>query len=134
MNKQEYTLDIYVGKEEFRDSMLLESGTIVAELKTPDYNCIIKVAGEVRVVYKNTAYRSFESFPEELKELFRKGKAYNNKDVFIDDNNWFELFIDNNDDTWTGWSEVVDGLDDFGALEFFSLFDENIKAYESSKQ
>lgn len=128
-----FHLEIHVPKENMHDSMLIESGTIIATMTTGNYKCEIRVCGEVRVVYKGVAYRSPEAFPEELREMFASGKADNSDEVFIDDNNWYELFVDD-EKGWTGWSEVLDSLDNLTPAELAKVFEDAIESYLTSLQ
>ena len=92
-------------------SMELESGQEIARLRRGDRMVTIEVRGEVRVVYKKQTYKSVSQMPEELIQMFRNGKAFNSKKVFVDMNNWFEVFTWTLQDgklVWTGNSDVAD--------------------------
>ena len=91
--------------------MELESGQEIARLRRGVHVVTVEVRGEVRVVYKKQTYKSVSQMPEELIQMFRNGKAFNSKKVFVDMNNWFEVFTWTLQDgklVWTGNSDVVD--------------------------
>jgi len=103
----EEKLQIFVPLTELKDSMLLDSGQEVATLKYRGYDISIRVCGEVRVDYKDDRYACASEMPDELLAKFRDASAYDDPDVNIIDNNWFEVFIDK-DGVWTGRSDVTD--------------------------
>lgn len=131
---KKFNLEILVPEEDLKDSMLLDSGTVAITYTDGKYKCEIRVAGNVRVHYKGEVYKHFESFPEALQRLFQKGCAYDNKDVTVDENNWFELFVYNVDGSWTGWSDPVDGLEDYSPTGLFGLFESYIEQMEKQRQ
>jgi len=93
--------------------MELDSGESLVTLEIKDFNLLVelRVCGEVRVVFNGEVFKSPMDFPDELKALFHNGTYGDDERVFVDDNNWFELFIyDKGKDAWnwTGLSEVVD--------------------------
>lgn len=129
------------------DSMELDSGQCVAELEVNDSILVtINVEGYVRVVYNDEVYKAPSQFPEELTELFRSGKAYEDNGVFIDNNNWFESFVyyrnpdyNPNDKTsvkWLNdgaWSEVLDG-DWKDENDVFSTMLATAKEYQKAQE
>ena len=100
-------IQVFVPLTELKDSMLLDSGQEVLALKYRGYDVSVRVCGEVRVDYKDDRYAAATQMPDELLAKFRDGSAYDDPDVTIIDNNWFEAFIDK-DGEWTGRSTVVD--------------------------
>ncbi len=90
------------------DSMEFDSEQSVAELTINDIVVELRVVGDVRVVFNDDSWRTPSQFPDELKEIIRKGTLGTDERVYVDMNNWFEMFIYKNDE-WTGWSDVVDG-------------------------
>lgn len=95
----------YIDLTDINDSMELDSRQIVAELTDGEYSASLEVNGEVRVTYNGTTYKCASQMPEELIKMFHNGNFY--KDVYVDMNNWFEVFIDKNG-KWTGYSDVCD--------------------------
>lgn len=94
--KYNFTIaDFLIG---INDSMELDSGQVVATLKTSDLLVEIRVEGYVRVVFNDVAYKASSQMPQELIDLFHNGgeeyeKALEDGRLYIDDNNWFESFI-----------------------------------------
>ncbi len=93
-----------------RDSMQLDSGTVIAEMEMPDAFVSLEVQGDVRVRFSPEAipsgfdelYTRPSSFPEELMCLIAGEEQAHSKDtenwmnderVHVFANNWFELFI-----------------------------------------
>lgn len=114
LSKEEALKDEFQSNIDLTDinsSMELESGQEIARLRRGDRVVTVEVRGEVRVVYKKQTYKSVSQMPEELIQMFRNGKAFNSKKVFVDMNNWFEVFTWTLQDgklVWTGNSDVVD--------------------------
>ena len=136
------------------DSMELESGQSVAELNVKDEVLIdLRVEGDVRVVFEDQVYKCSSQMPDELIDLFHKGgdeyqNALESGRLYIDDNNWFEVFVYTKNPNykgnesepkwiWTGISDVVDGGWDNPAEVFSFLldcYDEYIKDNEEQKK
>lgn len=89
------TFNLYVDLTNIPNSMLLESGTKIAEItKGDDVIVALGVRGAVEVNYKDSTFYSANKFPENLKELIRTDPDwFENPDVYVKDNNWFEVFI-----------------------------------------
>ena len=97
------------------DSMELESGIEIARLENDKYAVTLEVRGEVRVVFDDEVYKSVSQMPDELVQLFHDGKAYDDERVYVDMNNWFEVFFWEKKGkklVWTNWSDE----DDFGGF------------------
>lgn len=84
----------------YKDSMLFDSGTIIATIECEHNNHIVqidlRVCGHVKVYYKGDYYRYSSEFPEELKEIIRdnpNGWDYLNDDIGVCENNWFEYIF-----------------------------------------
>lgn len=80
----------------YTDSLLFDSGETICSMNASDefgdsFQLDICVTGEVNVSYKEETYTKPSEFPEELKELIRTGEANRNPDVYIGNNNWFEI-------------------------------------------
>lgn len=130
------------------DSMELDSGQCVAELEVGDVLATINVEGKVRVVFDDEVYRSASQFPQELRDLFHSGAAYNSERIYIDDNNWFECYVyyknpdyDKNIEKgivpckWlcdAGWCDVLDGGWS-SAADVFALLLDLIEEYNKTK-
>lgn len=127
----EEKLQIFVPLTDLKDSMLLDSGQDVITISHRGYDVSVRVCGEVRVDYKDDRYAAASEMPDELLAKFRDGSAYDDPDVNIINNNWFEAFIDK-DGAWTGYSDVVDleGDTEEGlASGFRDMVDEYIKDF-----
>ena len=103
----------YIDMTKYNDSLELESGQEVARLEDGLRNLVVtvEVRGEVRIEYKGTTYSTASSMPKRLLQLIHDGKADSKHGVYIEDNNWFEVFVwDNKNNVleWTGYSDVVD--------------------------
>lgn len=75
------------------DSLLLESGIIVAEGSTDEFSFHIVTQGHIRIIYKDEVYKNGGDYPDELTELIRNHTVDSHPDVIIDENNWYELVI-----------------------------------------
>ena len=83
------------------DSLLLSSGTeIFSAILDEKWHVFLRVCGDVRILWKDQIYKDVSQFPDELKEFIRT------KNIFVDslpedssviNNNWYELFIYDND-------------------------------------
>ena len=72
-------------------------GDTICTLFVGDEKISVEVQGEVRVNYKDEPYYDVSEFPSELKKLFGTGDAYEDEDVVLDSNNWFECcYFDEN--------------------------------------
>ena len=87
---------------DINDSMELNSNTTVASLTGTlqdgtEFGVYLEVQGHVTVVYKDKLYTAASDMPDELLKLFHEG-GYNpdNEDLAVNENNWFELFIEEN--------------------------------------
>ena len=134
-SKTKKNIRIFVPLSKLKNSMLLDSGQEVIALKYKGYDISVRVCGDVRVTYKDNLYKASSQMPEELLEKFRDSSAYEDPDVTIIDNNWFEAFIDK-DGTWTGWSTVVDDFENESkeaiASSLMDMVDEYIKDYQEA--
>lgn len=87
------------------DAMELDSNLLIACLSGElndgtKFEVSLMTQGEVSVVYKDKTYHRASKMPEELLKLFHDhGYSPNHEDVCVDNNNWFELFIEENGET-----------------------------------
>lgn len=79
--------------EKLPDSMCLNSNTHICHYEDGIDTIDIDVRGYVTVNFKGETYRHFTDMPKELQELFLTGMAYENDDVEIHENNWYEVFF-----------------------------------------
>lgn len=84
---------------EYTDSMLFDSGTTIAEgtflYKGEELSITLKVSGYVSVNFMGETFKYPSEFPEELKQIVRDGKLFDDPDkVYVWDNNWFEYIYD----------------------------------------
>lgn len=86
-----------------KDSMQLDSDQVVAELKTDNFLVTLEVKGFVTVLYNpdpngdaedGQVYNSASEFPPELMDIFAQGKANELPNVCVNENNWFEAFVE----------------------------------------
>lgn len=84
--------EVFENLNECVDSLLFDDETI-AELETKQYTVTVEVIGDIRLFYKGQLYKCAANYPDELVKLLKSGKAYENKDLEIWDNNWFEIDI-----------------------------------------
>lgn len=79
------------------DSMCYDSNTNICHYEDGNDTVDIDVRGYVTVVFNDDVYSHFSDMPEELQNLFINGTAYDDDRVVINENNWYEVFF--NDDT-----------------------------------
>ena len=93
----DYITFIYFLEEQRRkgitNSLLLPSGTLIAEIFVNEFNAYIIVHGSVRIIYKDEVYKDISQFPEELVDIIRNGNLGENADTYLDMNNWYELVV-----------------------------------------
>ena len=75
------------------NSLLLPSGTIIAEIVVGEFCAYILVHGSVRIIYKDEVYKDISQFPEELVDIIRNGNLGENADTYLDMCNWYELVV-----------------------------------------
>ena len=80
------------------DSMCFDSGTNICHYENGNDTIGIDVRGYVTVYFEDEIYRHFSDMPKELQELFKNGKAYEDERVVINENNWYEVFFNLNED------------------------------------
>ena len=97
------------------DSMCFDSNTDICSYKDGKDTVEILVRGHVTVDFKGERYRYFSDMPDELKELFKNGKAYDDERVSILENNWYEVFFN--------WDE------DYDVAEIEGYTPEQLKEY-----
>lgn len=85
-------------------SLQIDSGTEICSLEKDNYEVSIRTAGEVKVfVGENDYYTNPSDFPDALKDLIKEHpndfdsytveKGPVQGDVYVSENNWFEMFI-----------------------------------------
>lgn len=77
------------------DSLLYDCDTVIASVTSLDskYNITVEVHGDVMITYKDEVYRYPSEFPDSLTAMIRDGSAWQNPEIYIDNNNWFEISI-----------------------------------------
>lgn len=103
----------FIDLKDVVDSMMLDSNQVVAEATIDGIEISLEVRGDVKVAFNpkgigngdDDIYRTYSEMPEELKELIKSGEVFESDKVYIDDNNWFEIFW-NKDGYWD--SDVID--------------------------
>lgn len=105
------------------DSMELPSRITIAGLTGElndgtTFGAFLEVQGYVSVVYKGELYNSAPDMPKELIELFHNG-GYDPglEDLCVNENNWFEIFVE--EDGMMVRSDVVEagGMDEVEILD-----------------
>lgn len=86
----------FIDTERIPDSMCLDSGNHICHYENNGHTIDIEVHGIVDVEYEGESYKHFTDMPKKLQEMFKDGTAWNNEDVKIIDNNWYEIFFDFN--------------------------------------
>lgn len=113
--------------KQYTDSMLFDSGTVVASLdcEVNDHRIeiFLEVRGEVKIDYKGSRYRYPSDFPSELKEQIKTNPFWftDTEDLEIDMNNWFEYIYD---DT-VGGKTYSDGI--MCEIDFSNYTEEEMK-------
>lgn len=99
----------YVDLTNIADSMLLSSNTIIASYENPSTEVYLelRVQGIVDVYYKDEEYRDPADFPQELKDAIQKMPLFEIPDLYVSNNNWFELFVYDKEGEFVS-SDVVD--------------------------
>lgn len=80
------------------DSMCLNSNTHICEYHDGNDKVEIEVRGYVTVDFNGERFKHFSDMPKELQDLFSNGKAYHDDRVVINENNWYEIFFNDNED------------------------------------
>lgn len=112
--------------------MEVPSGTELARLEIDNLVITLEIRGEVRVTFQGTEYKDVDDFPPTLLYKFHTGEAYEDPNIYIEDNNWAELFIWEKMGrimTWTGFSEVTD-LDGSNKEELYQSLKEMLEDYK----
>ena len=104
--KLEFYINPDIPFETINDSMQLDSGTCLAHLKIDGMEISLEVRGQVRVVWNpepdgttdgGSVYTCASQFPDDLMRVFaERMNTADMTNIFIDDNNWFEVFIEKN--------------------------------------
>ena len=118
-----FTLNDIINFQCLRDSMELDTGTVLAELKTDKYTVKLKVVDEVHVLYNDNpegladegkVYTRPSAFPKSLKRIFSEGlDTEEMKNLRIEESNRFELRVYLSDERipenerWTGFGDGV---------------------------
>lgn len=81
------------------DSLLLSRDQKVIEAKFDNglWTVIVRVIGDVRILWKDQIYKDASQYPDELTEFIRSGKMNDQstwpENTDIINNNWYEVFI-----------------------------------------
>ena len=120
--KIEFKTHPNIDLRKINDSMELDSGTDLATLKITlgDGRAIkatLEVRGEVRVHYLGDIYTCASNMPKDLVELFHNG-GWDPDDgsVIVDDNNWFEVFVEDGNGVIDSVLVDAEGLDELKLL------------------
>ncbi len=81
------------------DSLLLsrEQKVIEAKFDNGRWTVIVRVDGDVRILWKDQIYKDASQYPDELTEFIRSGKMNDQstwpENIDVINNNWYEVFI-----------------------------------------
>lgn len=130
--------------ETLADPLQLDSGTVIATLRSGGYTVRLETEGEVKVMYNPDPEGSYEDgtlytvpslFPDTLKRLIAEGADIESMgNVHVEESNWFTLAVYLEDgsgkaeDMWTGFS---DGLcpEDLSAMSILGYLLESLNYY-----
>ncbi len=94
---------VFEDLKDCKDSMLFSSDDgQIAYIERGNKAVSLDVRGEVRVIYKDEVYKDITQFPQELVDIIKAGKLWDNEDVFVDMNNWFEFMLIKDGQTYDG--------------------------------
>ena len=89
-----YTPDVFF---KLGDSMCYDSGICVltAQVHKNNKNYVVKIEtqGHVKIIYDGSMYKSASQMPEELRQKFYNGTAYNSGKLECIENNWWEIVV-----------------------------------------
>ena len=80
------------------DSMCMDSGELICTYKDGNNTIEIETRGRVDVNFRGERYRYYSDMPSELQELFDNGEVYDDDRVEISGNNWYEVFLNYNEE------------------------------------
>lgn len=89
---------MYEKIDKLPDSMCFDSGTEICHYEDGNDTVDIEVRGYVTVYFENETYRHFTDMPKKLQNLFITGDAYKDDRIVIDENNWYEVFFNYDED------------------------------------
>ena len=124
------------------DSMQLDSDTQIAGMEFKGITASLEVRGYVGVYWNPDAtseyldsgdhYTQPSDFPQELKDLIKEGGYWDcDPRVYVTENNWFELFLAD-EDGYIG-SDVVD-VEEYTYVDLFNFLHESIDAELQRKE
>lgn len=97
-------IKIYIPLAECKDSLLYDSGEVIAQLtSTSGIDIKIAVTGELRILYKDNIYRHTQNYPPELAAAISSGEIYQLEkrgQAEIQNNNWFEILVSYHNQTY----------------------------------
>lgn len=117
--------EVSVDINECKESLLFDNETI-ATLDVDKYRVTIEVHGAKRIIFKNQVYKSAYNYPDELKEIIKRGNYFNNNDIEFVDNNWFEIDVYEKDTTDNMYELTHDEVLE---IDIHTLTTETLKQY-----
>lgn len=128
------TMSLFIDISDIPDSILLASNQVIASYtdKEKDVSLSLEVRGEVHICYKDRDYYDASEFPKELVDIIRNGyydeagehhSYLDSPDIYVSENNWFEMFEMNANDNYLGRTWVVDA-ENYTDADIKSLFEE----------
>ena len=113
------TFKLYENMENIKDSLQLDSGTLIAEYIDNDLSARIEVVGDVRIIFKGDVFKYPSNFSDELKQIVAEGNVYDDERIEVCENNWFELIVIDN----TNNTEIDIGDDPIIAVEGLTAYE-----------
>lgn len=144
MYKNDVEFHVKIDLREIKDSMQLDSEQTIATLKMENKTASLEVRGDVKVFWNpdkdedpgdGECYTQPSEFSQELKDIIAGKKTIYRKDgdtegienmwtlddrVYVSENNWFELFVTNDENDTFPISDVVD-VEGYNATQIFEL-------------
>lgn len=108
-----------------KDSMQLDSDqevcSITVEYKNKKIEARVLVVGEVKVIYNDDMYKASSQFPQELLDYFAGKRPELEDEVEVENNNWFELIVNDVLDNGAAgkeyYEDFVDDFEDFTTVD-----------------
>ena len=94
LRKKEMNFSCESNLSVYTDSLLFDTGEIVATLDYKNYHVVVDVTGEKRIFFGDEIYTQASDYPDELIENIKNGHIYDyQEDCYLQDNNWFDIAI-----------------------------------------
>ncbi len=139
MKQQEtFYVNPYINMETVTDSIELDSNETIASLEDNEIKATIEVVGDISVTWQpditkdGKTYYSFREFPQEMKTLIRNNPYwYEDKRIYVNLNNWFELFVE--DKTNNVYDSYIVDIEKYNKTQLYELLKESIEDYRKTR-